>query len=206
MKVKSIIFDFDGVICDSVDIKTDAFVEMYKEYGNEICYKVKNFHLQNGGISRFVKIKHFHENFLNTKINESELSFLANKFAEIVVQKVIKSKYIVGVIDFLEKNKSLSLFICTGTPTDEIKKILIKKNIFDLFTNVYGSPQTKVSIIQEIKTSYNLQSNELIYFGDALTDYEACVETNVNFIGIQNKDTKFPDHVKQIKNFLNFHI
>jgi beta-phosphoglucomutase-like phosphatase (HAD superfamily) len=29
MKPKVLIYDFDGVICDSVGLKTDAFVELY---------------------------------------------------------------------------------------------------------------------------------------------------------------------------------
>jgi beta-phosphoglucomutase-like phosphatase (HAD superfamily) len=32
--IKAIIFDFDGVILNSVNIKTLAFEEMYSKYGN----------------------------------------------------------------------------------------------------------------------------------------------------------------------------
>ena len=35
-------FDFDGVIKDSVDCKTEAFESMYSKYGNQIAEKVKN--------------------------------------------------------------------------------------------------------------------------------------------------------------------
>ena len=33
MKPKVIIYDFDGVVCDSVNVKTEAFVKLYKSYG-----------------------------------------------------------------------------------------------------------------------------------------------------------------------------
>ena len=38
-KIKAIIYDFDGVICDSVNVKTEAFGEMYAQYGKEIQKK-----------------------------------------------------------------------------------------------------------------------------------------------------------------------
>ena len=40
-QVKNIFFDFDGVILDSVDCKTQAFEKMYSKYGNDIAKKVK---------------------------------------------------------------------------------------------------------------------------------------------------------------------
>ena len=39
--IESIFFDFDGVIADSVNVKTEAFAKMYESYGKEVkkqCY------------------------------------------------------------------------------------------------------------------------------------------------------------------------
>ena len=51
-----IVFDLDGVILESLEAKTDAFSELYNEYGENIVSKVRNYHLQNGGVSRFKKL------------------------------------------------------------------------------------------------------------------------------------------------------
>ena len=48
-----LIYDFDGVICDSVKIKTNAFIELYKNYSLKIQNQVKEYHILNSGISRF---------------------------------------------------------------------------------------------------------------------------------------------------------
>ena len=53
--VKNIFFDFDGVIADSVNVKTEAFEKIYLPYGKEIAEKVINHHRENGGMSRFEK-------------------------------------------------------------------------------------------------------------------------------------------------------
>ena len=62
-KKKFIVFDFDGVVLDSVEIKTNAFAEIYSEYGSEIVSKVVEYHKRNGGLSRFEKFKYYHKFF-----------------------------------------------------------------------------------------------------------------------------------------------
>ena len=53
------IFDFDGVIAESVSAKTDAFREMYLPYGEEIANQVVDYHINHGGVSRFEKFKYW---------------------------------------------------------------------------------------------------------------------------------------------------
>ena len=71
--MKAIIFDFDGVILNSVNVKTEAFKELYKQYGSAVVKKVEKYHLENGGISRFEKFKYYHKNFLNIDLNSVEM-------------------------------------------------------------------------------------------------------------------------------------
>ena len=128
---ENIIFDFDGVITDSVNIKKDAFAELYSKYGKKIQDKVIQHHLQHGGVSRFDKIKYYHNEFLEKKINNDELKLLCDNFSELDINKVIDAPEITGVVKFISemKKKNKSLFINTGTPTYEIKIILEKKNL-----------------------------------------------------------------------------
>ena len=108
MKYKAIIFDFDGVICDSVDVKTKAFASLYASHGPEIEQMVVNYHLAHGGISRFKKIQYFEETFLNKRISEKEIEEKANLFANLVKEKVINSNYLPGVFDFIKLLSNLS--------------------------------------------------------------------------------------------------
>ena len=191
--MKAIIFDFDGVILDSVNVKTLAFQELYSEYGLEVQRKVKNYHLLNGGISRFEKFKYFHKNFLGIDITESELNSLGDQFSNLVFDKVCSSKNIKGSLEFIEfASKNYLTFICTGTPQNEIESILEHIGIKKYFDKVYGSPKTKTTIVNNIILDYNLLNSELLFIGDAMTDYKAALDTNINFIGVKNEETVFP--------------
>ena len=63
-----LIFDFDGVICDSVNIKTQAFIELYKNYGSKIQEQVREYHLINSGISRFINLNTSNQFCLNMNL------------------------------------------------------------------------------------------------------------------------------------------
>ena len=53
---KVIFWDFDGVIKESVSIKTDAFVELFRPYGDDVCTMIKQHNVDKLGMSRFDKI------------------------------------------------------------------------------------------------------------------------------------------------------
>jgi phosphoglycolate phosphatase-like HAD superfamily hydrolase len=201
---KCFIYDFDGVVCDSVNIKTEAFLELYSMESEKVKMSIKNYHLANGGISRFEKIKYFENTILNKTITTSEIISKAANFSSLVKQKVTESNFIPGIIEFLNLNLEKKLqFICTGTPEDEIIDIINNRKLEKYFDEVYGSPKTKVEIIKTILNKYHLVETECLFFGDAITDFNAAKDTNIDFIGIANSDTRFPDKTNTINNFFD---
>ena len=205
-----IIYDFDGVICDSVNIKTEAFVELYKNYGPVIQAEVRNYHLLNGGISRFEKFKFFQSVLLKKEISDDEINKLSNQFSALVKEKIIVSEYIKGAFEFIKRNAFKKQFICTGTPENEIIEISDKKGILPFFQHLYGSPKTKTEIINIILTQTKVDRDKCIFFGDAMTDYNAAQFCKIPFIGVKNAETIFPIGTTIIRDFedsiLNLYI
>lgn len=186
--LKAIIFDFDGVIANSIETKTIGFERLYEQYGKEIKEKVREHHLKNGGVSRFEKFKHYHQNLLKIKLDGDGIKKLANQYSKIVVDEVVDSTYVSGVIEYIKKMKPRArLFISTGTPTEEIKFIVKKKNIDRFFTGVYGSPGKKTEHIKKILIKYELKPSEVIFYGDSLSDLEAARSHDLNFILVKNQ-------------------
>ena len=54
-KTKIIIFDFDGVLADTIKIKGDVFFEIFHEYGRKVQIYARNYHFSNIGLSREYK-------------------------------------------------------------------------------------------------------------------------------------------------------
>ena len=186
--LKGIIFDFDGVIAESVQVKSDAFAELYKPYSPDIVKKVVEHHEANGGMSRFEKIKFYHESFLNKTVTEKEIAVLANQFSDLVVKKVIAAPYVPGALEYIQKSyKQYKLFISTGTPTEEMNQILEWKNIIHYFTDVFGSPDKKIAHVKNILLKYSLDEDELIFYGDSNSDLDAAENAEIPFVLIRTR-------------------
>tara|TARA_Y100000590_G_scaffold142430_1_gene163420 strand:- start:2048 stop:2710 length:663 start_codon:yes stop_codon:yes gene_type:complete len=179
----AIIFDFDGVIAESVEIKTEAFRDMYSSYGKEISDSVVDHHLINGGMSRFEKFPLYHNRFLGEKLSKEEIQILADQFSDIIINRVISCPLVNGalsLLDFLHAKKLL--FISTGTPEDEIKEIVQKRKLKQYFKEVFGSPSSKETHINHILKEYKLKKEETLYIGDAQTDLDAANTSQIDFI------------------------
>lgn len=186
--IKYIFFDFDGVLAESVNVKTEAFRAMFLNYGEEFAQKVVDFHEANGGISRFEKFRIFYEEWLEIPIDDSRIQELANKFSEISLKGVIEAPEVNGSTNFLQNSSKYIKYIITGTPTIEIKKVLDGRNISQYFKEAYGSPEKKDFWVKKILSENNISSEECVFIGDALADYDAAIKNNVHFILRETKE------------------
>lgn len=183
-KIKAIIFDFDGVIAESVNVKTDAFAEMYRPYGQDVVNKVVSHHTANGGVSRFEKFKIYHSEYLGKQITEDDVQVLAGEFSNLVLNKVVSAPYVKGADEFIKNNyKKYKFFISTGTPESEMIEILKRRGLSKFFIEVKGSPVQKGVHVKDILNKYNFSKDEVAFVGDAVTDRDAAKNNEIIFIG-----------------------
>ncbi len=180
--IKAIVFDFDGVLVESAQLKTEAFREVFSEWPEKTEAGV-SYHLKNMGISRYVKFKHFYENILCEPYTEEIGEALGSRFSGIVLEKVKKAPLVKGTEDFFRKNRDKYLcFIASGTPQQELDDIVFSKGLGKYFKRIFGAPATKTEMITAIMTAHNLTSHEVVFVGDAESDMKAAREAKVHFV------------------------
>lgn len=186
--IKTIIFDFDGVILDSMSIKTDAFAEIFKEFDSSAVDKLLEFHMQNGGISRYVKIRYFFEKLLDVDILDEKVLQYANEFSDIVVKELIKPKYIIQeTLNFIKSRVGKQkLFIASGADQNELRYLCKTYQIEPLFNGIYGSPAPKNLLLQMILNESDTNCKDAIMIGDSINDYDAAMQNNIAFFGFNN--------------------
>jgi len=194
MKWQAIFFDFDGVILDSVDVKTKAFAKMFSSYGPEIEKKVVEYHMINGGVSRFEKFKYYYKNLLHKPITEEILNDLGNDFKKLALEGVLAAPFIEGTLESLEKLKKYGIpaFVATGAPDEEIKDIVKKRNLTSYFLEIHGSPRKKREIVNDIANRHGYDLTKCLFIGDAMTDYEEAQACGTQFFGIVKSLDKSP--------------
>jgi HAD superfamily hydrolase (TIGR01549 family) len=196
--LRTIVFDFDGVLSDSVDVKTRAYALLFKEEGLEVVRRVVDFHLKNGGVSRFEKFRYYYRDILHRPLSEERFQELCTQFSSLVVDEVVASPWMNGAKEFLVRNeKKYTFVIVSGTPENELKEIVRRRDMAHFFGSVRGSPKDKVTLLGEVMDEYRLKPEEILFIGDAETDWRAAQETGVPFLFkcSLEKDVFLPDYL-----------
>jgi len=181
--IEAILFDFDGVILESVDIKGWAFGKLFEGYP-EHRDTIVSYHHDNGGVSRFRKFKYIYKDIIKKPLSDEDFNHLSNKYSELVFDKVINSPFVPGAKEFLEKHyKNIAFFIISGTPLEEMQQVVEAKGLSQYFQGVYGSPKDKVYWVKKILEDNQFQKSNVLFVGDAMSDYYAAKENGIAFIG-----------------------
>ncbi len=177
-----IFWDFDGVIKDSVDVKTAAYTSLFLPYGQEVASRVKRHHEVNGGISRFDKIP-LYLLWAGELATPERIAEVCSRFSSLVLQAVIDSPWVPGVREYLLLNSGIQYFVLvTATPQDEIQKILESLDIAQCFREVHGAPKQKTIAIKEVLSRLKCSPANALMIGDAETDLNAAQANSVPFL------------------------
>ena len=184
MSLQAIVFDFDGVLVESVDVKGEAFVALYARESMEIQRKVRTYHDTHGGVSRFEKIRLFEEEYCGRTVDDTRIQELAGRFSEIVEQRVVDAEAVAGAIEFLRAHdSSVPLYVASATPEDELRRIVDKRGMGKFFKEVLGAPRKKDVLLADIIARYGYDAARVLMVGDAITDYNAAQICGTAFLG-----------------------
>ncbi len=194
MSWEAVFFDFDGVVVDSVPIKTEAFKELFRSFGPEIETAVEQYHLRHGGVSRIEKFRYFYKNLLHRPIDSTELNLLNEKFSQLVFTKVVQAPYIPGAMESFQflQTERIPAFIVSGTPQIEIQEIVKRRGLESFFSGVFGSPPEKTKLVKNILESKKFLPEKCLLVGDSTTDFEAARLNGMKFLGIVPENGKSP--------------
>ena len=177
------IFDCDGVILNSNEIKTNAFAQSLNDEPTDLVDAFIEYHKQNGGVSRYKKFRYFYRVLKKLENSEMEIKRALDIYSQIVTGSMLECVYIPGVIEFIStiKNYGLRIFVVSGSDQEELINIFRLRGILKQFEIVLGSPVDKMDNVSKVK---KIVGNKFkgIYFGDSKLDYLAAKKYSMDFI------------------------
>ena len=191
---KAIAFDFDGVILESVAIKTEAMASLFAHHPEHVA-RIKALHEGHAGISRFIKFDMIHRDILKVPLSPERRDELGRNFSGLVLEKVLACPFVPGAREFLETHhESTPLFVVSGTPDEELQEIVSKRGLSPYFRGIYGSNRSKEEILRGLLADRESLAEDLVFIGDGRTDYEAAAAASIAFIGRvpEYQDSPFP--------------
>ncbi len=194
--IKEIIWDFDGVILLSDAVREYGFRKIFETHPEDQVEQLVQFHLKNGGLSRYVKIRYFYENILNQPITEEEVMRLADNFSVIMKEALVNVNLLNP--EWIELMNSIAdkyvHSIASGSDGKELNYLCQTLGIAKYFKIISGSPTPKKQLVADIISTSAFSKDEIVLIGDAVNDLEAAEFNNIHFIGYHHhslKDTPF---------------
>ena len=184
LQYKSWVFDCDGVLLDSNQVKTQAMFEAAKPHGEDSAKKLVEYHKENGGISRFEKFRYLFDSILGRENFETDMEQALDRFAALSKEGLMKAAEADGLRDLLAQIKACgsSAFVVSGGMQEEIREVFKARELAPLFTGIFGSPDTKDEILEREFGNGGGMEQPAVYIGDSRYDHEAANRQGIDFM------------------------
>ena len=153
-KYTTLVFDCDGVVLDSNQIKTEAFRTAAQPFGEAAAEALVAHHVANGGISRYAKFAHF-------------IDYILPRHAPGQPEP--------------ETEQMLATFaaeVRAGMERCSVEQRRLAR-LFD--GGIFGSPDTKAKILEREIHQGNVRFPAL-FLGDSRHDHEAALGSGLDFV------------------------
>jgi phosphoglycolate phosphatase-like HAD superfamily hydrolase len=181
---RSWVFDCDGVLLDSNRIKTEAFHTVALRFGVDAADALTDFHIRNGGISRYAKFAYLLEVILGRQPATAELDTLCHDYAEHVFTQLLDCPVAEGLPALREATANARWMVVSGGAEHELREVFVRRGLDSLFdAGIHGSPDTKDDILNRELADGSLLK-PAIFVGDSRYDHEAAVRAGLDFVFI----------------------
>jgi len=208
-RAKAVVFDFDGVILDSVPAKSSAFRQWVTGVSEVHADEFIAYSMGAYGTGRNDQIKHFFDSILNRSISEKELNAEVAEFARLNRKLIFNSPLIEESVAFLKSNFDLGIpqYVLSGTPDEELAEIVSHHKLSDYFVETYGAPTKKMEGLITIAEKCGCPTKDLLFIGDATADANAARAAGSQFIHIPSQAIFAPEfECDKVSNLLEFSI
>ena len=179
---QTLVFDCDGVVLNSNKIKTQAFYEATKHLGHESAQALVDYHVQNGGISRYVKFEYFINEILKQALDQTILNDLLNRFSQAVKQGLMTCEVAEGLDQLKAKTPDANWLIVSGGDQTELKQVFTERGLDHYFEGgIFGSPDTKDTILAR-EIANGTITRPALFLGDSKYDYQAAKTAGLDFV------------------------
>ncbi len=180
--IRAFIFDFDGTLVESNDIKRSAFFEVTAGIAGAADILRRLLAKPDVG-DRYDIFRGLESELGADRADARRLTDAYGAFCEREILALLETSRVMPSLDGL-KGKGYALFIASATPQECLIAILQKTPFARLFDEVGGRPRSKTAILRDICRRHGWSPLEVVMVGDSALDSQAAVEIGCRFIGV----------------------
>lgn len=186
--LQAIFWDFDGVLMDSNPVRNSGFEAVLAEFPREQVEQLLAYHQANGGLSRYVKFRHFFENIRKEQVSEEAVMEWAVKFSFIMKAKLLSPDLLIKeTLGWVKENHAaIPMHIVSGSDGEELRFLCGQHHIAQYFKDIEGSPTPKRQLVKTLLEKYGYTPANCVLIGDSINDYEAASVNGLCFFPYNN--------------------
>lgn len=195
MMIRCVVFDFDGTLVASNQIKRQTFMDIAKTHDEEaLMVDILN---TNPG-DRHSIFDMFAERSTKAIAAGSVSSLSAAMVAEYTdrcEQSISECPEVPGASDLLAQLESLGIIksLNSATPTQALFAILRRRGWLDKFALMLGGPSTKAENLDTIAAEFGLDQSEILMVGDKRVDQIGAAEFGCHFVALVRSESDFEE-------------
>jgi len=186
MGIRSIVFDFDGTLVDSNQLKYDAYFALFPG-DNRHAEIIRGVLSKSFEQSRYVILEEILRRlgFRENAHVKGEVNKLAGRYNDIVVEGATICPERVGAEEALKRFAPVyGLYVSSTSPEASLKEIIRFKKWGGYFRGVFGYPHSKPETLRHIMALEKLKSRQVLVVGDGDSDRKSAMENGCLFVHV----------------------
>jgi phosphoglycolate phosphatase-like HAD superfamily hydrolase len=183
-RYKTLVFDCDGVVLNSNQLKIQAYFDVAIKYGADKsqAQALVDHHVKLGGISRYPKFEYFLREIVKKPVTEEATQSLLDDFGDEVKRRLSDCEVAPGLLELRKATRDTRWMIISGGDQTELREIFIARKLHVLFdAGIFGSPNDKDEILARELSLGNI-TQPALFLGDSRYDHVASVRAGLDFI------------------------
>ncbi|MEB2782433.1 HAD hydrolase-like protein [Algoriphagus sp. C2-6-M1] len=201
---KVLLWDFDGVIMDSMPVREHGFRKVLEKYPEDEVELLIHFHRKNGGWSRYIKFRYFFEEIRKESITDEHIVALSQKFSLIMRELLLSKELLIkDSLAYIEANyQDQMMHVVSGSDGEELRFLCQQLGLSKYFISIHGSPTPKGELIKNLLASEQYSKMDVLMIGDAYNDRDAAFANEIAFAGYNNENLRSNDYL-YVDSFFN---
>lgn len=194
-RASCVFFDCDGVIFDSNGFKRHAMRRALLDCDPELVAAMDAYWTRNGGVSRFDKFEHFFTHIAPVHGDSERRQRIAQAVERFGAESLAAYRQVAPdplALKLAQATGPERCVVVSGAAREELQAVFDREGITRFFSEVLGSPPTKLKLVQWVLGQRQLNAQDCLLIGDGGNDFRVCVELRIPFVYL-HQYSEWPD-------------